>query len=53
MFAFALWDKERRELSLARDRIGEKPLYYGWQNDTFLFGSDLAALKAHKSSIKA
>jgi asparagine synthase (glutamine-hydrolysing) len=47
MFSFALWDREHLTLSLARDRIGEKPLYYGWQNDTFLFGSDLASLKAH------
>jgi asparagine synthase (glutamine-hydrolysing) len=47
MFAFALWDRERRELSLARDRVGEKPLYYGWQGDTFLFGSELKALAAH------
>ena len=47
MFAFALWDREKNELSLARDRIGEKPLYYGWQKNTFLFGSDLSALKAH------
>lgn len=47
MFALALWDINRQELSLARDRIGEKPLYYGWQKDTFLFGSDLSALKAH------
>lgn len=47
MFAIALWDRERRELWLARDRMGEKPLYYGWQGDTFLFGSELKALRAH------
>ena len=47
MFAFALWDREARRLILARDRAGEKPLYYGWQGDTFLFGSELKALRAH------
>jgi asparagine synthase (glutamine-hydrolysing) len=47
MFAFALWDRETRMLTLARDRLGEKPLYYGWQNRTFLFGSELKALKEH------
>ena len=47
MFAFALWDRADRSLILARDRLGEKPLYYGWQNDTFLFGSELKALKIH------
>ncbi|MDI1300848.1 MAG: asparagine synthase (glutamine-hydrolyzing) [bacterium] len=47
MFALALWDREQKMLTLARDRMGEKPLYYGWQNSLFLFGSELKALKAH------
>ncbi|MBL4775801.1 MAG: asparagine synthase (glutamine-hydrolyzing) [Mariprofundus sp.] len=47
MFAIALWDKQERVLTLARDRMGEKPLYYGWQGDTFMFASELKALKAH------
>ncbi len=51
MFAFGLWDQKTRCLTLARDRIGEKPLYYGWQgrgdNKTFLFSSELKALKIH------
>lgn len=51
MFAIALWDRERCTLSLARDRMGEKPIYYGWQGQgaraAFLFGSELKALRAH------
>jgi asparagine synthase (glutamine-hydrolysing) len=49
MFAFALWDKHDRTLSLVRDRIGIKPLYYGWMGRTFLCGSELKALRAHPS----
>ena len=47
MFALAVWDRKERRLCLARDRIGEKPLYYGWVGDTFVFGSELKALRAH------
>ncbi|BCR05794.1 asparagine synthetase B [Desulfuromonas versatilis] len=47
MFAFALWDRQRRLLYLGRDRLGEKPLYYGWGKGAFFFGSELKALGAH------
>ena len=51
MFAFAVWDRHERVLTLGRDRMGEKPLYYGWQGSgdgaCFLFGSELVALKQH------
>jgi asparagine synthase (glutamine-hydrolysing) len=47
MFAFALWDTHARTLYLARDRLGEKPLYYGWCSGVFLFGSELKALAQH------
>jgi asparagine synthase (glutamine-hydrolysing) len=51
MFAIAVWDKQTRQLTLGRDRLGEKPLYYGWQGQgqqaVFLFGSELKALRAH------
>lgn len=50
MFAIALWDKLTRTLTLARDRFGEKPLYYGWTGQgaerAFVFGSELKALRA-------
>jgi asparagine synthase (glutamine-hydrolysing) len=47
MFSFALIDMENNELYLARDRIGEKPLYYGCQKGSFIFGSELKALRVH------
>jgi asparagine synthase (glutamine-hydrolysing) len=47
MFAFAIWDRHMRTLYLGRDRAGEKPLYYGWSGDVFMFGSELKALQAH------
>jgi asparagine synthase (glutamine-hydrolysing) len=47
MFAFAIWDKQERELFLARDRYGIKPLYYTLQGNCFLFGSEVKAIVAH------
>ena len=47
MFAFALWDRRERALHLVRDRMGVKPMYYGFANGTFLFGSELKALRRH------
>src|SRR5437763_129461 len=50
MFALALWDRQERRLTLARDRFGEKPLYYGWVGQgaeaAFVFSSELKALRA-------
>ncbi len=51
MFAVALWDRQLRMLTLVRDRMGEKPLYYGWQGSgtgrVFLFASELKAIRVH------
>lgn len=47
MFALAVWDRAEGKLHLARDRFGEKPLYYGWIGRTFVFASELKALRAH------
>lgn len=50
MFAFAVWDRDEKKLYLGRDRLGEKPLYYGWMPDgTLLFGSELKTFKPHPS----
>lgn len=47
MFALAVWDHSTQSLFLARDRMGEKPLYFGRSGNSFIFGSELKALKAH------
>ena len=48
-FSFALWDKKNNELTIARDKIGEKPLYFGFNNSIFYFGSDLFPFKYSKN----
>lgn len=52
MFAFAFWDGNKKALFLARDRIGEKPLYFGYHGGVFLFGSELKALKVHPKFLR-
>jgi asparagine synthase (glutamine-hydrolysing) len=47
MFALAIWDRHARRLYLVRDRIGEKPLYYGWIGEAFVFGSELKSLRVY------
>ena len=50
MFAIALWDRRERTLTLVRDRLGIKPVYWTKFGDLFLFGSELKALRAHPGS---
>jgi len=52
MFAFALWDRANRTLTLARDRYGQKPLYYGWAGNAFVFGSETKALARHPDFVR-
>src|ERR1700754_541519 len=49
MFALAVWDERERTLTLARDRFGEKPLFYGWSGRDLVFASELKALATHPS----
>ena len=52
MFAFGLWDHKEHSLSLARDRFGEKPLYFGWIDNKFAFASELKAFNAFPNFTK-
>jgi asparagine synthase (glutamine-hydrolysing) len=52
MFAFAIYDRQREELTIARDRMGEKPLFYGWLERRFVFSSELKAIKSTGGDLK-
>lgn len=52
MFALAVWDRQERCLTLARDRMGEKPLYYGWLEGTLVFASELKAVRAMSRDVE-
>ena len=49
MFAFAIWDKKKKQLYLARDKFGQKPLYYGFLGDSIVFGSELKAITCYQN----
>ncbi len=51
MFALAVWDRRERCLTLARDAVGIKPLFYGWGRECFLFASELKAIREHPSFV--
>tara|TARA_B100000900_G_scaffold416266_1_gene450751 strand:- start:6471 stop:8429 length:1959 start_codon:yes stop_codon:yes gene_type:complete len=51
MFSLAVFDRKTKQLLLARDRAGEKPLYFGWLNNVFIFASELKAIKKHPEFI--
>lgn len=51
MFALAVWNRQTRRLTLARDRVGKKPLYYGWCDKRFFFASELKAVRAHPNFV--
>jgi len=53
MFAFAIWDRSKKEMFLARDRFGVKPLYYGFWGSTFLFASEIKSILAHTDAVTA
>lgn len=53
MYAFALWDTEKRRLLLVRDRTGQKPLYYAQWGDTFIFASEIKAILTHPAARRA